>query len=296
MEERSSGRKTVLVAGATGRQGGAVTRELLERGHRVRALTRDPGQPAARELADLGASVVEGDLEQPRSLREAVRGADGVFSVQSFWQAGYDGEIRQGTALANAAQEAGVDHLVYSSVGGAERGTGIPHFESKWEVEEHVRHLRLPYTILRPVFFMQNWERPELRDAVRDGTIAQPLSPDVPLQQVAVEDVGFFAAEALGNPDEWVGREVEVAGDELTMEEAAEVFSRVLGREVSYVRVPWDRFEEAAGEEMALMYRWFEEEGYRADLEALREVRPELMTLERYLRSHGWERGAGGTE
>src|SRR5215211_1202463 len=208
--------------------------------------------------------------------------------MQNFWETGYDREVQQGKTVADAAKEAGVEHLVYSSVGSAHRQTGIPHFESKWEVEEHVREIGLPYTILRPVFFMQNWEVFG-RDQILSGTLAQPLDPDKPLQQVAVEDVGAFAAIAFENPDLWIGREVDLAGDEQTMPKIAETFGRVIGREVSYYQVPWDQFEEQMGEEITVMYRWFNEMGYEADIAALQQEYPELTTFERYLRAHGWE-------
>ncbi len=178
-------------------------------------------------------------------------------------------------------------HVVYSSVGSAHRETGIPHFDSKGEIEEYKRQTDLPYTILRPVFFMQNWEM--MRDQILDGTLAQPLDPEKPLQQVNVEDIGAFAAIAFERPDEWLGREVDLAGDELTMPEVAEAMSLVTGQEVEYYQVPWDEFEEQMGEEFTVMYRWFNEVGYEANIGALREIYSELATLEQYLRSHGWE-------
>ena len=281
--------RLILVSGATGQQGGAVARHLLREGVQVRALTRDSDQEAARALTDAGAEVVEGSFDDRASLDRALDGAYGAFSVQNFWTAGGpDGEVRQGTAFADAANDAGVEHFVYSSVGGAETDTGIPHFDSKWEIEEHIRSLGLPATILRPVFFMNNWTG-FAEDALRGGQFPQPLSPDTSLQQVAVDDVGAFAALAFSNPDDWIGRAVELAGDELTMTETAEAFSRVLGRDVEHVQVPWDVFEEQSGEEMTVMYRWFEDVGYDADIEALRETHPGLQRLEPFLREHGWD-------
>ena len=288
--------RLIVVCGATGSQGGAVARSLLDRGFRVRALTRDPHKPEAQALAEQGAEVVQGDMEDRSAMDHVlVEGIYGVFSVQNFWEAGYDREVHQGKIVADAAKMAGVEHFVYSSVGSAHRQTGIPHFESKWEIEEHVRHIGLPYTIFRPVFFMQNWEW--MREYILGGTLAQPLDPDKPFQQVAVEDVGAFAAIAFERPEEWIGREVDLAGDEQTMPEIAETFGRVIGKEISYYQVPWDQFEEQMGEEGAVMYRWFNEVGYEADIAALRQEYPELTTFERYLRSHGWagaEPPAGG--
>lgn len=279
--------RLVLVCGATGNQGGAVAQSLLDRGFRVRALTRDPQKPEAQALTDHGAEVVQGDMEDRSDMERVLEGAYGIFSVQNFWETGYDREVQQGKTVAEAIKEAGVQHCVYSSVGSAHRQTGIPHFDSKWEVEEHLRELDLPYTVLRPVFFMQNWEM--MREQILGGTLAQPLDPDKPLQHVAIEDVGAFAAIAFEHPDEWIGREVDIAGDEQTMPQIAETFGRVIGREVDYYQVPWDQFEEQMGEEFAVMYRWFNDVGYEADIDALRREYSELTTFERYLRSHGWE-------
>jgi uncharacterized protein YbjT (DUF2867 family) len=287
MANKQNAERLIVVAGATGKQGGAVARSLLDRGFQVRALTRNPQKPEAQALADHGAEVVQGDMEDRSSMERTLEGAYGIFSVQNFGEAGYDGEVRQGKTVADAAKAAGVEHFVYSSVGSAHRQTGIPHFESKWEIEEHVRQIGLPYTILRPVFLMQNWEW--TREMILGGTLAQPFDPDKPLQQVAVEDIGAFAAIAFENPDRWIGREVDLAGDEQSMSEIADTFSRVIGREVTYYQVPWDQFEEQVGEEVTLNSRWMNDVGYEADIAALRQEYPELTSFERYLRSHGWE-------
>src|SRR5215211_7714662 len=211
MEGGGNGGRLILVSGATGQQGGAVARSLLERGFGVRALTRDPEKSAGKELAGLGAEVASGDLEDRESIERVLDGVHGVFSVQQFFEAGYEGEVRQGVQLADAAKAAGVDHYVYSSVGSAHRETGILHFESKWEVEEHVRASGVPYTVLRPVYFMQNWEM--MREPILGGTLPQPLDPDKPFQMIDADDIGVFAAMAFENLDEWVGREVDHARD-----------------------------------------------------------------------------------
>jgi len=268
----------ILVSGATGQQGGSVAWSLLGRGFGVRALTRDPDKSEARELSDLGAEQVDGDLEDSSSIERVLDGVHGVFSVQQIMESGVGGEVRQGIQITDAAKAAGVEHYVYSSVGSAHRETGILHFESKWEVEEHVRRSGVPYTVLRSVFFMQNWEF--MREPILGGTLPQPLDPDKHFQMVAVEDIGVFGAMAFENPDEWVGREVDPAGDELTMPEIADTFSRVTGREVDYVQVPWEGLEEQMGEEYTVMYRWFNDYGYEADIPALRKEPQGLLSLE----------------
>ena len=284
--------KIILVIGATGKQGNAVARQLAQRGFHVRALTRNPNATSAQGLRQLGVEIVEGNLNNPSSLAPALKNAYGLFAMQDFWSAGYNGEIRQGKLLADAAKAARIKHFVYSSVASANKDTGIPHFDSKWQIEKYITSLQLPATILRPVFFMDNWHMPELRAMISQGTLAQPLSPDTRLQQIAVQDIGVFAANAFEQPEQWIERDLDLVGDELTMKETADVFSRVLNRDVNYYQTPWPDFEQAVGREMTLMYQWFESVGYDADLHACQREHPDLATLETFLRQHGWEQAA----
>jgi uncharacterized protein YbjT (DUF2867 family) len=279
-------KRTILVTGATGKQGGAVLRHLRKRGFPVRALTRDPDKPEVRTLAGHGTEVVKGDLDDAASLDRALDGVYGVYSMGTYRERGLEGEVRMGAALAEAARRADISHFVYSSVGSAARQTGVPHFDSKFQVEEHIRRTGVPYTILRPVFFMENWQA--MRGMIEEGTLAQPLDPARTLQQVAVDDIGAFAALAFEHSGKWLGQSVELAGDELSMTQMAEMFGRVLGREVRYQQVPWDQFESKAGHEMTLMYRWFNDVGYNADIPELRQHYGELSTLERWLHANGW--------
>jgi uncharacterized protein YbjT (DUF2867 family) len=287
MSGSNSGR-TVLVTGATGQQGGAVARHLLDRGFGVRALTRRPDSEAAESLRRLGAEVVQGDLDDRGSLDRAVAGAQAVFSVQNFWETGYEREIEQGTRLTESAQAADVEHLVYSSVGSAHRDTGLAHFESKWRIEEHLRASGLPHTIFRPVWFMGNWEGPYLRPSILAGTLALPLDPETNFQQVAVTDIGAFVGMALEDPDRWQGRALDLAGDEGSVASVVETFSRVIGRPVAYQQVPWDAYREAAGDEYHDMFRWFQDVGYDADIPALRKEYAGLTTFEAYLHAGDW--------
>jgi len=279
--------ETILVTGATGNQGGAVARRLLEGGWHVRALTRSPEGARARALQAGGAEIVSGDLDDPSSLGPALEGAYGVFSVQNFWEHGAERETEQGKALADAAAEVGVTHFVYSSVGGAERDSGLSHFESKWEIENHVRSRVLSATILRPAFLMENFNGPQYRGAVAGGTLAMGLEPGVKVQLVACDDIGSFAELAFREPDRFHGEALELAGDELTGPELADAFSRVLGRPVRFVPVPVERVK-AMKAEVGEMFEWMNEAGYEADIPGLRELVPELVTFEEWLRRGGW--------
>jgi uncharacterized protein YbjT (DUF2867 family) len=272
--------KTILVTGATGRQGGAALHHLRDRGFTVRALTRTPGSPAALRLTGPGTEITQGNLEDAHSLARALDGVHAVFSVQDYTQ-GYASEVLQGCNLAHDANRAAVSHFVYSSVAAADRDTGLPHFNSKLEIENYIRKIGLHFTIFRPVFFMENFFA--MKPAIDQGAFSMPLSPTTRLQMIAVDDIGAFAAMAFEHPGHWANRTMELAADELSMEEIAAAFSRVIGRTVQYSQIPWDVFEQKAGKEIADMFRWFEREGFHVDLPAVRQEKQQLLTLDRWL-------------
>jgi uncharacterized protein YbjT (DUF2867 family) len=256
------GRDVVLVTGATGQQGGAVARQLLSREHKVRALTRKPQGESAKALAASGAEVVAGDLDDVGSLEKALRGAWGVFSVQNTWEAGVEGEERQGKRLAEQARKASVAHFVYTSVASAHRRTGIPHFENKARIEETVRGLGFPsYTILRPVFFMENWTSPWFKPALMEGKLAVGVRPDTPVQMIAVDDIGAYGLKAFEQHAELNRREIDIAGDEHTMPEAARILGKAVGRSLESVQVPIEEVRKFSAD-YAVMLEWFDRVGY----------------------------------
>ncbi len=284
--------KTVLVTGATGRQGGAVIRHMLPRGWKLRALTRDPKGHTAQTLARQGVELVQGDLEDPASVARAAAGVYGIYSVQDFWAVGARREVQQGKNVADTAKKANVKHVVYSSVGGAERKTGIPHWESKWEVENYIRYLGLPVTVIRPVTFMETYYIDQVEIGILKGKLADPIRGDKPYQTIATDDIGAFVALAFERPTDFIGKELEIAGSELTNLEAAKVFGRVLGKPVKFQKIPLPLVRLLLGKEFYAMFRWFNEAGYKADIPALRRAYPEihLHTLEEWLREEGWHK------
>jgi uncharacterized protein YbjT (DUF2867 family) len=286
--------RTLLVTGATGRQGGAVVRHMLPKGWKLRALTRNPGSHASQELARQGVEVLQGDLEDPSSLERASRGVYGIYSVQDFWAVGAKREVQQGKNLADAAKKAGVQHFVYSSVGGAERKSGITHWESKWEVEKHIRKLALPATILRPAAFMETYHILEVEVGILKGKLADPIRADKPYQTIATDDIGAFAALAFERPKDFIELELEIAGSELTNPEAAKVFSRVMGKTVKFQKLPRPLVRLVLGREFYEMFRWFNDAGFKAEIPELRRRYPEihLHTLEEWLREEGWHKRA----
>lgn len=260
--------RTILITGATGQQGGAILKHLIGRGFKLRAMTRNPDAEKARALAEQGVEVVKGDLDDEASMKAPLAGAWGVFAVQNTWEAGVEREEEQGKRIARLAREAGVEHYVYSSVGSAERETGIPHFDNKWRVENTVRELGFPsHVILRPVFFMENLSTPWF---LNGDTLGTAMKPDTRLQMVAVDDIGRIGARAFIDAEKLNGREIEIAGDEATMPEVADLLTEHFGREISFVQYPIEAVRENS-EDFALMLEWFDDVGYAADIKSLDE-------------------------
>ncbi|MEV4017697.1 NmrA/HSCARG family protein [Nonomuraea angiospora] len=280
-------RPLILITGATGNQGGAVVDALLDHPDqwRVRALTRDPSGAPAKTLAARGVEVVAGDMADKESLKRAMKGAHGVFGVQNSRTAGLRGEVKQGITLVDAARAAGVEHFVYASVGGAERVRGIPHFDTKWEIEQHLRATGLPATVLRPTTFMDVFT---MRGAsVGLGMMAAALGSRKPLQMIAVPDIGVFAQLAFEQPGTYTGQSLELAGDQLTVQDIAATL-KAAGRPGRYARVP-RMLLRAMGKEARMLF-WFGESGYEADIPALRKQHPGLLTLQ------GWLAKTNGSE
>ena len=276
----------VLVIGATGQQGGATARHLLERGRPVRALVRDPDSPAAAALRAAGASLVAGDLDDPASLRAAMDGVHGVFLALTMMAGprispeGVIAEERRGKAVAGLARETGVGHLVYSSINGAGARSGIPYYESKARIEEHIHALGIPATILRPVSFMDNfatYNRPLLQDG--ELVVGLAVRPDLPVQLISVRDIGAFAAIAFARPGEFLGRTVEIAG----------AFSRACGLPARFRQTPIEQVR-AFDPQLAQMFSFFNDHpSGLTDLPALRAEHPDLMRLETWLRATEWK-------
>src|SRR6266852_1469144 len=258
--------RTILITGVTGNQGGAVAKALQGTGFHLRGLTRMPEGERAAALARQGVDVVKGDLDEEATLRRALAGAWGVFGVQNTLEAGVEREEAQGKRLATLAREAGVEHFVYTSVGSANRRTGVPHFDNKGRIEETVRGLRFSsHVILRPVFFMENLLAPF---SLQGSTLAWALGAGTKLQMIAVDDIGWFGARAFTDAATLNRREINIAGDVRTMPEAAEILTEALGRPIAFAQTPIEQVRQYS-KEMALMLQWFERVGYSANIAGL---------------------------
>ena len=276
---------TVVVTGSTGKQGGAVARGLLERGHKVRAVTRDPNSSHAKWLANAGATLVAASLEDTAAIKKALEGATSLFAMTTPF-GGTEAETRQGIAAA-AAKAAGV-HLVFTSVGSANRQTGIPHFDSKYEVEKHIAKVGVHATILAPVAFMENLYF--IREQLAKGIYTAALPPTRTLAQVAVADIGAVAVRVLEDAGRFTGKRFDLGSDELTGNDALAILSRVTGRPFSYYQVPLDVIRQRMGEDAVKMYEWFDRVGFAVDRAALRREFPDVAfhDFESWAKTRDW--------
>ncbi|MEU6168725.1 NmrA/HSCARG family protein [Streptomyces tanashiensis] len=265
---------TVAVTGATGAQGGATARSLLTAGHRVRALTRRPDSPAADALRALGAEVRCADFDDRSSLDSALAGADSLFAVTAF-EAGIEAEVRQGRTLVDAAADARLGHVVLTSVAHADRDTGVPHYESKRLVEDHLRASGTPWTVIGPAAFMDNYTGGWTAEGLRGGTFAWPMPADRPLALISSRDIGAFAALALGRREDFTGRRVDIASDELTPGEMTAALAAAMGRPVVYQEVPLD-YVRTRSTDLAAMFSYFTTTGLDVDVAGLRREFPEV--------------------
>lgn len=266
-----------VVTGATGQQGGAVARALLARGHRVRALVRTPSSPAAVALRRAGVEVVAGNLEDPASLDRALKGADALFGVTTPFE-GIAEEADKGMALVDAARRAGLAHMVYTSACNADQHTGIPSFETKLRVEQHLRASGVPFTIVAPVYFMENLLTPFSLARLRQGEYVRWMPLERTLQLIAVEDIGRFCAQVFEQRENFLGQRLELAGDELDGRQAATLLSRALGREIRPVALPLSSFpaDGEQGRNIAALLAWLAGTGFSADVAGVRRQFPEI--------------------
>jgi uncharacterized protein YbjT (DUF2867 family) len=266
--------RLVLVTGATGRQGGAVARQLLREAFRVRVMTRNTGSQAAQILAAMGAEIVQGDFDDARSLRNALAHVSGVFAMQTPYESGTEREIVHGVRLADIAREAGVTQFVYSSVAAADLPTGVPHFESKGKIERHIAALGFhSTTILRPVFFMEMLLSKGNLRSLAEGRVEMALKPSTAVAMVAVDDIAAMTKFTFLNPRKWHGQAITLTGDTPNFDEVAAAFGNALSAKINYVQVSPERLDPDIRPKIATQ-QWLENEGWEVDLASLSNTYP----------------------
>jgi uncharacterized protein YbjT (DUF2867 family) len=279
--------KVVFVTGGTGYQGGAVARNLARQGFRVQVLTRHPDSARAKSLAKQQIEIIPGDLNDPGTFREHLKGIAGIFSVQSF-ENGIAKEIRQGMDLANLARENEVRHFLYSSVSGADQQTGIPHWDSKFIIENHIRQLGLPFTIIRPASFYENFLLPPAKSWLLKGKLVNPVKADIVQQFISTEDIGKISARIFSRPDQYLGKTIMLAAEQMTLRQVCLLFAEILEREVKYQKMPLFITRLAMGKDLYKMFRWIN--GHDAvfikDMGQFRKEFPDLISLYQWIRNN----------
>ncbi len=277
-------KKTIFVTGATGNQGGAVARHLLKNGFGVRALTRKLDGERAKALAAIGAEVVQGDLDNPKGYAAKLTGMSGIFSVLSY-ESGANNEIKQGIALADLAKKNGVEHFVYSSVAGSDMHTGIPHWESKFVIENHIRTLRLPFTILRPTSLFENFLIPQVRSRLLKGKLSSPIDRTMKQLMMASDDIGRITSEIFQRPHQFRGRALTLMAQTLDQDQMAAAFSKAIGKPVIFSKLPALLTRIFLGADTAKMFKWINAngEGFVSQIEKIKYDDPGMFHLEDWI-------------
>jgi uncharacterized protein YbjT (DUF2867 family) len=276
--------KTIFVTGGTGNQGGAVARSLLQQGFTVKVLTRNINSIKAKDLKNNGIELVEGDLNNADSYQEHLKNLHGVFSVQTF-ENGIENEINQGIQLATVAKEMGVKHFLYSSVIGADSNTNVPHIESKFKIENYIKKIGLPFTIIRPTSLYENFLIPQVKKGILKGKLVQPINRDSIQQYVASGDIGKAAAKIFQNRDLYLSRTIPLATEQLSTQEVADIFSDVLNRKVVYQKLPVLVTRLFLGKNLYKMFKWINEKSsfQKEDLELTNKEFPNLISLKSWI-------------
>ena len=278
--------RIIVVTGATGLQGGAVTRHLLKDGWHVRALTRNAASKPAQALATSGVEVVQGDMGEAASLWPIFAGAHGVYSVQNTFISGPEAEVRQGKTVAEVAKDSGVQHLVYGSAGIGRKGTGIPSWETKLLIEEHMHALSLPLTILRPMAFMELMTEKKFFPAVAMWRVMPRLMGDSRrLPWVCVDDLGAIAAQAFGAPQQFIGKDLTLASDVQSLAQCRSLYREVMGTPPPQFPMPIWLFQRFGfvGRDLTTMWRWLRTGDIDLDTAATRAIHPEALTVHAWL-------------
>ena len=250
--------KTIFVTGGTGNQGGAVARNLTQQGFIVKVLTRNPNSIQSENLKKMNIEVVKGDLNNADTYREYLKNVYGIFSVQTF-ENGVEKEINQGITLATVAKEFGVKHFLYSSVFGADLNTGVAHMESKFKIENHIKQIGLPFTIIRPTSLFENFLIPQVKKGILKGKLVQAIHRNTVLQYIAAEDIGKAAAKIFQESEMYLGKTIPLATEQLSTQEVADKFSEVLNKKIEYKKLPVLITRLFLGKNLYKMFKWMTE-------------------------------------
>jgi uncharacterized protein YbjT (DUF2867 family) len=279
--------KIIFVTGATGNQGGAVARSLIRNGFRVKALTRHPTSPRAQHLKSINAEIIEGDLNEPKSFRNHLENVDGLFSVQTFVN-GIEKEIKQGCHLIDLAKEHKIPHFLYSSVSGADLPHGIPHWESKYKIENYLKASGIAFTIIRPASFFENFLIPQVYSRLMKGKLVHPVNGDVVQQFISADDIGKISVKIFNDLQKYKDATITIAAEQMDLRTAASCFSDVLGKQIVYQKLPMIITRLVMGKTLYKMFKWVNENEaiFIKDLNAFRKEYPDMISLRDWIKTN----------
>lgn len=278
-------RRTIVVIGATGLQGSAVTRHLLNSGWHVRGLTRNATSKKAQALAASGAEVVQGDTGDVASLRPIFAGAYGVYNVQNPYISGPESEIRQGKNVADAAKASGVQHLIHASTGTG-TATGIPSWDGKLQVEDHMKALGLPLTILRPTTFMEIMTDKQFYPAMAAWHVMPALVGESrSLPWLCAEDLAAIAAKAFAAPNDFIGKDLSLIGDVQSLDQCRANYREVFGKPPPRFPMPPWLFKQFGfvGKDLTAMWQWLRTGDLNLDTAPTRTIYPDALTVREWM-------------
>ncbi|WP_210125498.1 NmrA/HSCARG family protein [Staphylococcus sp. GDY8P85P] len=265
--------KSILVIGATGKQGNAVVKQLLKDDWKVRAFTRNQHNETLTSIDSDNLEIFEGDLSHQDSLSKAMEGQYGVYSVQPIIVDNVEEELRQGKMIIQTAEQQGIEYVVYSTAGGVNRDRTGPHFEALAEIENELKASALNYTIIKPSFFMDNFLR---ITKVENGEIVIPefIDRDVKFAMISSIDIAKIAANVFANNEKYNHQAIEIASDELTLKDVVKTFATVTGKPTEIK----GSFSSGTAER-----GWLEEKGYVIDFKQMDDINPNRLTLEQWI-------------
>nr|XP_033818593.1 nmrA-like family domain-containing protein 1 [Geotrypetes seraphini] len=297
-------KKLIVVVGATGAQGGSVARALLADGSfAIRVMTRDPEKPAAKELKKQGAQVVKGDLDDKNSLEVAFTGAYGAFVVTNFWEIfmrnkdahlSRDKEIEQGKQVADIIKQQGLKHVVFSGLENVKKLTKgqleVPHFDGKGEVEEYFREIDIPVTCVRLAFYFENLLSflKDQKDPSGNGYLLPYPMGDVPMDGFPVCDLGPVVVNVLKDPNQYIGKNIGLSADKLSMEQYAAIMSKQLGMPVKDAKMSVEAYKKLGflgSEELAKMFVFYQMQPER-DMILTAKLNPKVHKFNAWLNEH----------
>ena len=275
----------IFVTGATGNQGGAALRNLLSSGFHVKALVRNSETPAAKIFALPHVEIIKGNLDDPSTYHQHLHDVDGVFCNLSFKE-GVEKEIKQGFNLVNFSKEKNVKHFVYSSVIGCDLNTGIPHWDSKFKIENHIKASGIGFTIIRPSSLYENLLIPQVKSRIIKGKLVLPTHKNKVQQFIGSEDVGKVAATIFSNFEKYQGNTITLAVEQMDGQQLAALFSKVMGKQIKFQQLPMLIVRLAMGKGLAKMFRWINNNNalFVKDIEEVRKEFPGMLGLEEWIK------------